>query len=200
MHPREWQSTSSLQRFNANFRVGPVDPVNTRGGSAANTLLIDGNLVPLSGNPESRASATRPSAGDCNALALAFFFASLQNDPQRGQRVVVIDDPMTSLDEDRTLHHTAGDGPLGPRCGRHGSPVALEVVSARRLGQVPAVAEAAMEVRRSGPGSTVAAWGVNAAMVTEHDRLHAAASANLQQADPAMKIIGGNCKGVADRC
>lgn len=41
-----------LQRFNASFRLGPVDPVNNRGGSAANySLLIDGNAVPLSANP-----------------------------------------------------------------------------------------------------------------------------------------------------
>ncbi|MBR7513273.1 AAA family ATPase, partial [Mycobacterium tuberculosis] len=42
-------------------------------------------------------------AGDRNALALAFFFASLDQDPQLAQKVVVIDDPMTSLDEHRSL-------------------------------------------------------------------------------------------------
>jgi hypothetical protein len=31
------------------------------------------------------------------------FFASPQNDPQRAQRVVIIDDQMTSLDEHCTL-------------------------------------------------------------------------------------------------
>lgn len=79
--------------------------MNTRGGSTANyTLLIDGNRVPLSGDPGEPSFRNTLSAGDRNTLALAFFFASLQDDPQRAQRVVVIDDPMTSLDEHRTLH------------------------------------------------------------------------------------------------
>jgi len=43
------------------------------------------------------------SSGDRNTLALAFFFASLDQDPQLAQKIVVIDDPMTSLDEHRAL-------------------------------------------------------------------------------------------------
>jgi len=94
-----------LQRFNASFRVGPIDPVNNRGGSAANyTLLIDGHPVPLAANPGEASFRNTLSAGDRNTLALAFFFASLENDPQRADKIVVIDDPMTSLDEHRTLH------------------------------------------------------------------------------------------------
>jgi hypothetical protein len=62
-----------LQRFNASFRVGPVDAVNTRGGSAANyTLLIDGNPVPLSGNPGEPSFSNALRAGDRNTLALAY--------------------------------------------------------------------------------------------------------------------------------
>lgn len=56
----------------------PDDPVNTRGGSAANyTLLIDGQQVPLLGNPGGPSFRNTLSAGDRNTLALAFFFASL---------------------------------------------------------------------------------------------------------------------------
>lgn len=43
------------------------------------------------------------SSGDRNTLALAFFFASLDQDPQLAQKIAVIDDPMTSLG--------SGDGP-----------------------------------------------------------------------------------------
>ncbi len=43
------------------------------------------------------------SAGDRNTLALAFFFASLDRDPALADKIVVIDDPMTSLDEHRSL-------------------------------------------------------------------------------------------------
>ena len=43
------------------------------------------------------------SAGDRNTLALAFFFASLDQDPQLAEHIVVIYDPITSLDEHRSL-------------------------------------------------------------------------------------------------
>lgn len=177
-----------LQRFNASFRVGPVDPVNTRGGPAANyTLLIDGNPVPLSGNPGDPSFRNTLSAGDRNTLALAFFFASLQDDPQRAQKVVVIDDPMTSLDEHRTLHTLQEMDRLardvaGMIVLSHSKPFLLGVWD--KIQQLP---KTAIEVRRSGAGSTLAAWDVNAAMVTEHDRRYAAAVAYLEHADPATE-------------
>jgi wobble nucleotide-excising tRNase len=177
-----------LQRFNASFRVGPVDPVNTRGGPAANyTLLIDGNPVPLSGNPGDPSFRNTLSAGDRNTLALAFFFASLQDDPQRGQKIVVIDDPMTSLDEHRTLHTLQEMDRLahdvaGMIVLSHSKPFLLGVWD-----RIQQLSKTAIEVRRSGDGSTLAPWNVNAAMVTEHDRRYAAAAAYLQHADPDVE-------------
>lgn len=177
-----------LQRFNASFRVGPVDPVNTRGGSAANyTLLIDGNSVPLSGASGDPSFGNKLSAGDHNTLALAFFFASLQNDPQRAQRVVIFDDPMTSLDEHRTLHTLQEIDRLARDVAgivvlSHSKPFLLAVWD--KCHQLP---KTALEVRRSGPGSTLAAWDVNAAMLTLHDQRYAAAEAYLRQSDPAVE-------------
>jgi wobble nucleotide-excising tRNase len=177
-----------LQRFNATFRVGPVDAVNNRGGSAASyTLLIDGNQVPLSGPEGDQSFKNTLSAGDRSTLALAFFFASLQHDPARAQKTVVIDDPMTSLDEHRTLHtlqemdRLARDA-TGMIVLSHSKPFLLGVWD--KCQQLP---KAALEVRRAAAGSTLAAWDVNAAMVTEHDRRYAAAIAYLQQADPAAE-------------
>lgn len=177
-----------LQRFNANFRVGPVDAVNTRGGSAANyTLLIDGHPVPLSADPGAPSFGNTLSAGDRNTLALAFFFASLQNDRQRAQRIVVIDDPMTSLDEHRTLHTLQEMDRLardvaGMVVLSHSKPFLLGTWD--RCQQLQ---KTALEVRRSGTGSTLVAWDVNAAMVTEHDRRYAAALEYLDQANPAAE-------------
>lgn len=177
-----------LQRFNASFRVGPVDPVNTRGGSAANyTLLIDGNPVPLSADPGSHSFRNTLSAGDRNTLALAFFFASLQIDPQRAQKVVVIDDPMTSLDEHRTLHTLQEMDRLahevtGMIVLSHSKPFLLGVWD--KIQQVP---KTALEVRRLGTGSTLASWDVTGDMLTEHDRRFAAALDYIHQSDPAME-------------
>lgn len=177
-----------LQRFNASFRVGPVDPVNTRGGPAANyTLLIDGNPVPLASGPGDTSFRNTLSAGDRNTLALAFFFASLEGDPQRPQKVVVIDDPMTSLDEHRTLHTMQEMDRLardvaGMIVLSHSKPFLLGVWD--KIQQLP---KTAIEVRRAGAGSTLAPWDVNAAMTGEHDRRHAAAVAFVEQGDPALE-------------
>jgi wobble nucleotide-excising tRNase len=177
-----------LQRFNASFRVGQIDPANTRAGSAANyTLVVDSNLVPLSGRAGGPSFRNTLSAGDRNTLALAFFFASLQNDPLRAQRVVIIDDPMTSLDEHRTLHTVQEIDLLARDVAAmvvlsHSKPFLLSVWD--KCQQLP---KSAIEVRRAGAGSTLTSWDVNAAMVTEHDRRYAAAIAYLKQADPAME-------------
>jgi wobble nucleotide-excising tRNase len=177
-----------LQRFNASFRVGPVDAVNTRMGSTANySLLIDGNPVPLSGNRGEPSFRNTLSAGDRNTLALAFFFASLQADAQRAQKIVVIDDPMTSLDEHRTLHTLQEMDRLardvaGMIVLSHSKPFLLGVWS--KFVQLP---KTALEVRRLGAGSTLASWDVAAAMITEHDRRYEMASAYLKQADPNVE-------------
>src|SRR5205085_2398910 len=60
---------------------------------------IDGT-TPESGKPSFR---TTLSSGDRSTLALAFFFASLDHDPDLAARIVVIDDPITSLDDHRSL-------------------------------------------------------------------------------------------------
>jgi wobble nucleotide-excising tRNase len=92
-----------LGRFNAGFRLDQVDSVNTRGGSACSySVLINNSAVPQSADAGPSFRNTL-SAGDRNALALAFFFASLEQDQQLAQKIVVIDDPMTSLDEHRSL-------------------------------------------------------------------------------------------------
>jgi wobble nucleotide-excising tRNase len=177
-----------LQRFNASFRVGPISHVNNRSGSAANyTLLIDNNPVSLNADTGMTSFRNTLSAGDRNTLALAFFFASLQNDPLRSQRIIVIDDPMTSLDEHRTLHTLQEMDRLA--CDvtsmivlSHSKPFLLGVWD-----KCQQLQKAALEVRRVATGSTLVAWNVKADMVTEHDRRHAAALAYLNNADPTME-------------
>lgn len=94
-----------LQRFNAGFRLASVNSVNTRGGSSCSySVLINAHEVPISANGNGGPSfKTAMSSGDRNALALAFFFASLESDPNFNRKIVVIDDPMTSLDEHRRV-------------------------------------------------------------------------------------------------
>src|SRR3972149_11564771 len=96
-----------LRRFTAGFRLDSVTPIATRGGPACNynvvineTPVSIGGGSPAEGEPSFRNTL---SSGDRNTLALAFFFASLDQDPNLANKVVVIDDPISSLDEHRAL-------------------------------------------------------------------------------------------------
>ena len=164
-----------LRRFNAGFRLTSVSSVNTRGGSSCNySVLINEVEVPLSSTNNAAPSFKNTlSAGDRNALALAFFFASLLNDPNRGEKIVVIDDPMTSLDEHRSLTTIQEMRRLADDVEQ------LIVLSHSKsflcgLWQgADSDTRSAMKIVRSNPGSTLAEWDVNQDSITEHDRRHA---------------------------
>ena len=174
-----------LRRLNASFRVGPVDPVNNRAGSSANyTLLIDGSPVPLGANNGQPSFSNTLSAGDRNTLALAFFFSSIENDPDRANKIVVIDDPMTSLDEHRTLHTLHEMDALTRQVSAmivlsHSKPFLLGVWD-----KCQQIQKVGYLIARAGTGSTLASWNVSDAMVTEHDRRFLAAIAYLENAEP----------------
>jgi wobble nucleotide-excising tRNase len=94
-----------LRKFNAGFSLGSVSSVNTRAGSSCTYNVVINN-VPVAVTADADgvpAFRNTLSSGDRNALALAFFFASLDRDSQLAEKIVVIDDPMTSLDEYRSL-------------------------------------------------------------------------------------------------
>ena len=177
-----------LQRLNASFRIGPVAGVNHRGGSSVTyTLMVDGQAVPLTTDGVEPAFKNTLSVGDRNTLALAFFFASLENDPRRAQKIVVIDDPMTSLDEHRSLHTRQEIDRLARDVAAtivlsHSKPFLLGVWDQCRQLQ-----KAAIELRRDGGGSTVVVWDVNGDMINEHDRRFSRTVAYTAQADPATE-------------
>ncbi|MBX6362147.1 MAG: AAA family ATPase [Acidobacterium ailaaui] len=94
-----------LDQFNAGFRI-----TNTRhlyiGGTPSSHYQIEINRKPLDlGDARTPAGTpcfkTALSSGDRNALALAFFLAVLKQDSDIGRRIVVFDDPFTSLDRFR---------------------------------------------------------------------------------------------------
>lgn len=174
-----------LQRFNAGYRLAAISPVNTRGGSSCNYNVIINN-VPVALTAEAGpAFRNTLSAGDRNTLALAFFFASLDQDPQLNQKVVVIDDPMTSLDEHRTLTTVQEMRRLLARVRQlvvlsHSKPFLCQLWE----GADP-IGRQAILIRRDGTGSTLALWDVNQDCITEHDRRHRLVADYLQAGDPA---------------
>ncbi len=95
---------SLLKNFGASFSIKGMS-ANFRGNAPRSDygLLLRGKDVALEGGPPSFATAL--SEGDKRTLAFAFFVASTLADPKLANRVVVIDDPMSSLDLNRR-HHT----------------------------------------------------------------------------------------------
>ena len=96
-----------LEAFGAGFRIGRVAPADFAGRPTSTYLLVINRCeVPLSAE---RAAGARPtfgntlSSGDRNSLALAFFLASLESDRNIGNCALVIDDPVSSLDDHRKL-------------------------------------------------------------------------------------------------
>jgi wobble nucleotide-excising tRNase len=166
-----------LQRFTAGFRLESVTSVATRGGPACTyNVLINNTPVQVGGGaatPGEPSFRNTLSSGDRNTLALAFFFASLDQDPALADRIVVIDDPISSLDDHRALTTVQQVRGLAERAGQvialsHDKRFLCRVWS----GADPTV-RSALEIVRSGDGSTIRAWDVAQDSVTEHDRRHA---------------------------
>jgi wobble nucleotide-excising tRNase len=165
-----------LARFNAGFRLEQIQAANTRGGSSCTySLRINNVTVPLTADdvPGRPAFRNTLSAGDRNTLALAFFFAYLDQDPSLANKVVVIDDPVSSLDDNRSLTTVQEIRRLLPRVAQivilsHSKPFLCQTWESSDPTQ-----RAALQVRRDGPtSSTIDIWNVDADLVTEYDRRH----------------------------
>jgi len=166
-----------LRRFNAGFRLDSVTSTSTRGGPACtysvvinDTPVFVGGGTPAQGEPSFR---NMLSSGDRNTLALAFFFASLSQDPDLDNAVVVIDDPISSLDDHRSLTTVQEVRQLSQRAGQ----VIVLSHDKRFLCRIwngaDPTARVALEIARDGTGSTLRPWDVDQDSVTEHDRRHA---------------------------
>lgn len=172
-----------LGRFNAGFRLDRIESVNTRGGSACSySVLINNAAVPQTADAGPSFSNTL-SAGDRNALALAFFFTSLERDQQLAQKIVVVDDPMTSLDEHRALTTVQEIRRLLPRVAQvivlsHSKPFLCNLWEGAN-----AADRSAIRLVRAAAGSILAPWDVRQDSITEHDRRHELVTRYLQAAD-----------------
>lgn len=161
-----------LGKFHAGYRLGSVSSRNTRSGATCDYKVLINNVpVALSASAGPSFKNTL-SAGDRNTLALAFFFASLEQDADLASKIVVIDDPMTSLDEHRSLTTRQEIIALTERAGQvivlsHEKPFLCGLWEAASR-----IDRAAIMVTREGDGSTLAEWNVNDDCITEHDRRH----------------------------
>jgi wobble nucleotide-excising tRNase len=173
-----------LRRFAASFRLGEVQSVNNRSGSSASyCVVINQQNVNVTSDvgPSFRNTL---SAGDRNTLALAFFFASLDQDPDLANKIVVIDDPMTSLDEHRTLRTREEIMALRARVRQvivlsHSKPFLCNLWE-----QADRNVSTALRFNRAAVGSEITVWDVRNDSISEHDKRHELVRGYLQAADP----------------
>lgn len=97
-----------LDDFQAGFRITETKH-GYPGGVASSSYQISINETPVdlgdSGTPLDRPSFKNTlSSGDKSTLALAFFLAQLEHDPEKVSKIVVFDDPFNSQDSFRKDH------------------------------------------------------------------------------------------------
>ncbi|MFZ6644412.1 AAA family ATPase [Undibacterium sp. TJN25] len=162
-----------LNEFNAGFHLENIAPTNIRGGSACTyNVMINNVPVPVNGAVQVTSFKNTLSAGDRNSLALAFFFASLELDLNRGNKIVVIDDPISSLDDHRSLTTVQ----VLRRFYLTVNQIIVLSHNKAFLCQLyahePAAAKAAYQVTRQANSSNITAWNIHSDSITEHDRRH----------------------------
>lgn len=88
-----------LRTFGAQFKIPNIN-FNYQGGLSSDYALQmrGGNIALNGGTHDFRTSL---SEGDKRTLAFAFFIASIEADPNLANKIVIIDDPMCSLDLNR---------------------------------------------------------------------------------------------------
>ncbi len=182
-----------LQRFNAGFRLGNVAVANTRAGPACNySVVINNTPVTIGGAAATTGPSFRNtlSSGDRNTLALAFFFACLDQDPDLARQVVVIDDPITSLDDHRSLTTVQEVRRLVERTSQVIVLSHNKSFLCRLWEGAPPNLRTALDVARDGAASTIRPWDVTQDCISEHDHRHALLRGYLQTA-------AGNAREVA---
>lgn len=163
-----------LRKFNAGFRIVEVQAINPRGAQSSNYQIeIDNSRIQLTQqNPEDPAFKNTLSAGDRNTLALAFYFASLDQESALNSIVSIIDDPVSSLDDGRTMTTAQEIRELSSRVAQ----VILLSHSKKILCMVWQRSDrqnrSALSVIPHPDGSTIELWNVLEESITEYDRLH----------------------------
>ena len=165
-----------LEKFGTSYQLKNMKHANLRIGSTSTYDAQVGGASVAVGNPSATDAAPSFSnvfsGGDRTTLAFAFFLASLEQLDHLGDTVVVIDDPISSMDADRSLTTVQEIRALTLRAGQ----VIVLSHDKRFLCRIWEHANhkesVAFEIARSQDGSTLRSWNVAEDSLTEHDRRH----------------------------
>lgn len=111
-----------LNDFNAGFRITQTKHAYPGGvASSSYQILINSTPVELG---DDKTPLDRPSfrntlsSGDKSTLALAFFLAQLEHDPDKASKIVIFDDPFNSQDSFRKDHTVRKIRDCGEMCAQ----------------------------------------------------------------------------------
>ncbi len=97
---------ANLKALNADFRLKNIktrDKVRTKDPLYYIEFFDTHTINVLSSNPEEPCFENTLSESDKRLLAFAFYLAEVEQHPSKGKLVLVLDDPMSSFDENRKL-------------------------------------------------------------------------------------------------
>ena len=167
-----------LDKFNAGFRISSLKPTNLGGGSGANctyNVVINNSAIPVrnASKEEGKLSFRNTlSSGDRSTLALALFFSTLDQNPNLENTIVVMDDPMSSLDDHRSFATVQTVRRIAVRARQvvvlsHNKPFLCQVWN----GADPKECSG-LEIVDGGHVSNIVTLDISEDAVTEHDRRH----------------------------
>jgi wobble nucleotide-excising tRNase len=119
---KEYQTAinDQLSKFGAEFSIEQLKSTYAGGEPRTEYVLkIRSRTVKLGSRADAAAThcfATVLGDGDKRTLALAFFLARLKTDPQTPDKIVVLDDPVSSLDHNRRQESISAIALIAARC------------------------------------------------------------------------------------
>ena len=167
-----------LQRFRAGFLIRDLKPTNLgsgTGSSSAYDVVVNDSSIPAKSTKKSKGKPSFRnllSAGDRNTLALALFFSSLYKDPNLANSIVIIDDPLSSLDDHRSFASAVAVRELSTLARQvivlsHNKDFLCTVWNNGKSREC-----CSLEIARTGGKSTIRNWQVSDEKYSEHDYRH----------------------------
>ena len=162
-----------LSGFNVRFTIQGLKATNILSGSSCKYNVGIDNTPIGTGKPK---LPTDPSIGDTlstgdrNTLALAFFFSSLIKEGNLDNTVVAVDDPVSSLDEHRSLTTVQELRKLSNRVGQliilsHSKSFLFRIL--KRIDRSECLF---LKMVHAGKGSTIQKWDIDRASNSEQSR------------------------------